>query len=68
MKVPTLILVGEDDRATPPSEARRLHAGIAGSELVVVPRAGHAVTVEQPAAVATALREYLEHVRTGTVG
>lgn len=60
VRVPTLIVVGEADRATPPAEARRLHAGIAGSELVVVPRAGHAVTVEQPVAVATALRGFLE--------
>lgn len=60
VRVPTLVVVGETDRATPPAEARRLHAGIADSELVVVPRAGHAVTIEQPGAVATALRGFLE--------
>lgn len=60
VRVPTLILVGEDDRATPPEEARRIHDGIAASELVVVPRAGHAVVIEQPAAVNVAVQEFLE--------
>jgi pimeloyl-ACP methyl ester carboxylesterase len=60
VRVPTLVVVGETDLATPPAEARRLHAGIADSELVVVSRAGHAVTIEQPGAVATALRGFLE--------
>lgn len=57
--VPTLILVGEEDQATPPEESRRMHAGIAASELVVVPRAGHALAVEQPAAVSLAIQEFL---------
>jgi pimeloyl-ACP methyl ester carboxylesterase len=58
--VPTLIVVGEEDRATPVEEAQRMHRSIAGSELVVVPQAGHAVTIEQPAAVSLAIRQFLE--------
>ena len=60
IRVPTLIIVGEHDRATPVEEARRLHRGIADSELVVVPRAGHAVTIEEPAAVSMAIRRFLD--------
>ncbi|QDU24121.1 alpha/beta fold hydrolase [Urbifossiella limnaea] len=60
VRVPTLIVVGEDDRATPPEEARRMHAGIAASDLVIIPQAGHAVVVEQPAAVNQAVQRFLE--------
>lgn len=62
VRVPTLIVVGEADRATPTAEARRLHVGIAGLQLVVVPRAGHAVTVEQPDAVTHALDRLLARI------
>lgn len=38
---PTLIVWGEADPMVPVAHAARLHAGIAGSRLLVVPRAGH---------------------------
>jgi pimeloyl-ACP methyl ester carboxylesterase len=53
---PTLLVVGEKDRTTTTRAARVLHHGIAGSELVVVPGAGHMSLVE-------AQDEYLEAVR-----
>ncbi|MEU0252091.1 4-carboxymuconolactone decarboxylase [Streptomyces sp. NPDC006184] len=49
--VPTLVLVGADDRVTGPAEARTLVAGIPDARLAVVPGASHLVPVEQPAAV-----------------
>ncbi|MEU9558868.1 bifunctional 3-oxoadipate enol-lactonase/4-carboxymuconolactone decarboxylase PcaDC [Streptomyces fumanus] len=49
--VPTLVLVGSEDRVTGPAEARTLVAGIPDSRLAVVPGASHLVPVEQPAAV-----------------
>lgn len=58
--VPTLVIVGEEDIITPPSEAEKIHAGVAGSTLVRIPGAGHMPNVETPeafnAAVATFLR------------
>jgi proline iminopeptidase len=54
---PTLIIVGERDRATTPRAARVLHEGIAGSELIMVPGVGHMSFVE-------AQDEYLEAVRS----
>jgi len=56
--VPTLILVGAEDVATPPSRSERLHALIPGSELVVIPRAGHSAPVEEPEAVTAALAAF----------
>jgi pimeloyl-ACP methyl ester carboxylesterase len=60
IRVPTLIIVGDQDSATPLSNAQRLHEGIAGSQLVVIPGAGHTSTVEEPAAVNAAINHFLE--------
>jgi len=59
IRVPTLVVCGEEDVLTPPAEARALHAAIPGSRLVLVPRAGHLANLEQPEAFNTALREFL---------
>jgi pimeloyl-ACP methyl ester carboxylesterase len=58
IKVPTLIVVGEGDQITPPDAAREMHDGIAGSELVVVPRGGHLALLENPDVVLPALKEW----------
>lgn len=61
VKTPTLIIVGQEDIATPPKEGRKLHEAIPGSKLVVIPGAGHSSTIEQPAAVNDALRTFLRN-------
>jgi 3-oxoadipate enol-lactonase len=58
---PTLIVVGEEDTLTPPPLSQRMHQAIAGSELVVLPRAGHVSSVEQPEAFNAALARFLTH-------
>ncbi len=60
--VPTLVMVGDEDVATVPAKAERLHAAIPGSRLVTVPGAGHTSSVEQPAFVNRALTQFLESV------
>jgi len=45
---PTLILVGDEDVATPYDKAQRIHFAIQGSKLAVIQRAGHTSTVEEP--------------------
>jgi pimeloyl-ACP methyl ester carboxylesterase len=57
--VPTLIIVGDQDVATPPEKAERMHAKIPNSKLVVIPGAGHTATVEEPAAVNAAIDDFL---------
>jgi 3-oxoadipate enol-lactonase len=59
IKVPTLIIVGDQDVATVPAKAQRMQARIQGSKLVVIPGAGHTSTVEEPEAVNAALTEFL---------
>ncbi len=57
---PTLVLVGDDDRLTPPELAHEMAEGIPGARLVVVPDSGHLSTMEQPRAVNVALVEWLK--------
>jgi 3-oxoadipate enol-lactonase len=60
--VPTLVVVGEHDKATPPATARRIADGIPGARLVVIPEAGHLTTLEAPDEVNRALEEFLASV------
>jgi pimeloyl-ACP methyl ester carboxylesterase len=47
LRIPTLVMVGERDRLTPPSHARRLQRSLPEpAGLVVVPGAGHMLPVE----------------------
>jgi len=41
LAVPTTVVAGAQDRYVSPKQARRLHAEVAASELVLVPGAGH---------------------------
>jgi pimeloyl-ACP methyl ester carboxylesterase len=59
--VPTLIVVGEEDAVTPRAAADEMHRGISGSELVVIPAAGHLSNLEQPAAFDAALIRFLDN-------
>jgi 3-oxoadipate enol-lactonase len=47
IQLPTLLIAGADDPATPPSASEFLHQAIQGSKLVVVADAGHYVMHEQ---------------------
>lgn len=48
IKVPVLIMVGEKDKTTPLELARHLNENIKGSELRVIPGAGHLSKLEKP--------------------
>ncbi|MEU8354596.1 4-carboxymuconolactone decarboxylase [Nonomuraea sp. NPDC048882] len=57
--VPTLIVAGREDPATPPPHARELADGIPGATLVELPAAAHLANVDQPARVTQALLAHL---------
>ena len=59
IKIPTLLIVGDQDVATVPARAEKMHAGIPNSKLVVIPGAGHTSTIEEPAAVTSTIRNFL---------
>ena len=49
IRVPTLIICGEDDKPTPPELSRQLHQLIPHSRLEMIANAGHLANIEQPA-------------------
>jgi 3-oxoadipate enol-lactonase len=59
LRMPTLVLVGEEDVATPPTAAEALRDAIPGARLVVIPGAAHIPTVQQPELVNAALHGFL---------
>ncbi len=56
--VPTLVVVGEEDKSQPPARARRITDGIPGSELLVVPNAAHISSVDAPQVINAALEKH----------
>ncbi|ASR39649.1 alpha/beta hydrolase [Prauserella marina] len=59
-KVPTLVVVGEEDTLTPPAAAEELSRAAGGeTTLVVVPGAGHLTPLEAPERVAAAVLDWL---------
>jgi 3-oxoadipate enol-lactonase len=59
--VPTLVVVGEEDTLTPVESARDLHRQIPGSDLRLIPKAGHLSNLEQPEAFNDAVGHFLSH-------
>lgn len=55
IRVPTLVLCGRDDRATPPERSRTIASRIPGARLEWIDDAGHLSAVENPDAVNTHL-------------
>jgi 3-oxoadipate enol-lactonase len=59
---PTLVIVGEKDTLTPPSEAEKMRVGIPGAQLKIIPAAGHLSNLERPDAFNQTLSEFLNIV------
>jgi pimeloyl-ACP methyl ester carboxylesterase len=60
--VPTLIVVGDQDQATPITCSRSLNKKILGSRLQILPECGHMVALEKPEELGEAIRAFLhEH-------
>ena len=59
IKLPTLVTVGEDDKLTPLNYAQQIQDHIAGSQLIVIPQAGHYVMLEKPDEVNQAIAAFV---------
>ncbi len=57
--MPTLIIVGEEDRMTPPAFSQSLNQKILSSRLVLIPGAGHLVMLEKPREVNQAIEAFV---------
>ena len=59
LRCPVLVMHGEADELVPPDNARETAALMPHAQLVIVERCGHMLTMERPAAVSAALRDWL---------
>ena len=59
INVPTLVIVGDEDVVTPPTDSEFLTRNIAGAELVSIPGAGHLTNIETPEAFNAVLEAFL---------
>jgi len=58
---PTLIVVGDEDTLTPPAMSEQMHKAIAGSELAVLPKAGHLPNLEDSQDFNEVVARFLDH-------
>jgi len=59
VRVPTLIVVGQDDAVAPPAAAQAMAALIPGAQCHIIPAAGHLAPLEQPLATGRLLADFL---------
>jgi 3-oxoadipate enol-lactonase len=62
IRLPTIVLVGEEDQGTPVAAARTIHERIKGSELTIIPSAAHLANMEQPEVFTKAVTSFLSRV------
>ncbi len=62
IRVPALVIHGEEDAAIPMAQAEKMADGIPDAELVRVPEAGHTTPLEAPDTVNEALAKFLDRV------
>lgn len=62
IRIPTLIVCGEEDKMTPPNLSRELAARIPGAQLVLIPETGHMVMLEEPERLAEELRAFSRRI------
>jgi pimeloyl-ACP methyl ester carboxylesterase len=60
VKVPTLVLVGDQDEATPLAANEFIRDGIKGATLEIIPQAGHLSTIDNPQAFNQRLAAFLD--------
>lgn len=60
IRIPTLVIVGEEDAITPPEEAMAMADAIPGARLEVVPAAGHLAPYENPTVANGVILRFLE--------
>jgi pimeloyl-ACP methyl ester carboxylesterase len=60
IKVPALIVCGEQDQLTPMVKSEALKQGIKGAELYPIPDAGHLSNLEQPIYFNQGLKAFID--------
>lgn len=60
LRVPTLVICGSEDQATPPALNKQIVEGVAGASYVELPGCGHCPPLEQPQEFSKALAEFVK--------
>ncbi|KQT14258.1 alpha/beta fold hydrolase [Ramlibacter sp. Leaf400] len=66
LRCPVLVICGDDDQLTPPELSREIAQLAPSAELMLLPRCGHMLTMEQPHAVNHALRRWYARLERPT--
>jgi 3-oxoadipate enol-lactonase len=61
IKAPTLVITGENDSTVQPAHQRILASKILGARQIIIPGAGHAVSVDQPETFNREILTFLAH-------
>lgn len=64
IRVPVLIMVGKEDKITPPAAAQFMHEKIKGSSLHILEHAGHLSNIENPGEFNSTLMTFIGSVNT----
>ena len=60
IQIPALVVSGEHDIATPPALGRELAGGLPRARFVMLRNAAHLLPIEQPVALAAAIRAFVD--------
>ncbi len=63
IQVPTLVVVGADDKLTPPEDAMGMARNIRNARLEIIPGAGHLTPLEAPGPFNRTLREFISELK-----
>lgn len=64
IKIPTLIVAGEDDKIFPPEVAAKIHGFIKNSKLENIPNANHILIINNPKEVSQIIENFLQNLKT----
>ncbi len=62
IRCPTLVLVGKEDKLSPPAEAQKMAGSIPQARFQIIPAAGHLSNLEQPAQFNAVLQDFLSQL------
>lgn len=60
IKIPVCCIVGDEDTLTPVSDMRAIHEKIPGSELYIIPKAGHVANIEAPETFNAIIKQFCD--------
>lgn len=66
LKVPALVIVGEEDLLTPPADAETMVGAVPDGRLAVIEKAGHLSAIEQPEAFNRAVAGFIDELAGGS--